>query len=441
MKKIGSLTFLLVAALILAGCLPFPPVSQPTAIPTGEQLPTLPPEGPTAVPTNTTEPVPTNTPPAVPTATEAATPVPTVTTVPTSAPTATSAPRGDKVAVGWIQMINSLEGWGVGGNRRPFHRLLRTEDAGSTWYDETPSGAIPDIYSTRIVADFISADEGWALFYVPGSGPIDLVTWHTKNGGSTWKKSAAINVDFVGLADFPPFMVFTDTMHGWLMLHNGAAGMHNYPIYLLKTTDGGATWSVVVNPVGGPIQSCNKTGMDFVGTNDGWVTYDNCPITGAQISVTHDGGANWTDVALPAPASDPTLFTHAFCNSYYPSLFTSTSGAVMMECAESADPTDISRYLYKTTDDGATWSTSDFPGESMLFVNKNVGWAFGARIYRTLDGGATWDPKALVTWRGQFSFVDRYYGWGIVSSGAGSVLVKTINGGASWATVVTSFAP
>lgn len=455
MKRWYVISILLVLSLT-AGCRALAPDDQqviPTSVPsagatlppaTAVPLPTDSPPTATSLPvvepSATLEPTATSEPTAMPEPTATSEP----TALPTSLPTPTTIPvipvtSINKVGIGWIQMIDSTDGWAIGGNRRPYHRVLRTRDGGETWLDMTPNGAITSMSKNRIAADFTTEKQGWTLFHVPSAAPTSgsLVTWYTADGGNKWKKSTPLAVDFISVVGYEPFIQFTSGTTGWIMLRGGAGGASNYPVYLLQTSDSGTTWTIKVDPTGGPIQSCNKSGMSFSGASNGWVSFNQCPIDGAQISKTSDGGATWAEIALPAPSSDPTLFTHATCSSYDPHLFSASAGVVRMSCAENADG-KLSHYLYRTSDGGTSWTTSVLPGASthpgynIHFLNSDIGFAFSNRIYRTLNGGSSWSHRNTVIWWGKFSFINRSEGWGVVTTGPGSALVHTVDGASSF---------
>jgi photosystem II stability/assembly factor-like uncharacterized protein len=116
-------------------------------------------------------------------------------------------------------------------------RVVRTDDGGNTWrelYNFRPRGKI---MSTQ----FINKEEGWATgVEVPesfGSSARNAsspqwygILLHTKDGGSNWDHASAPADDvFLRVA-------FSDFRNGWLL------GMNR----LYRTTDGGSTWSMVL---------------------------------------------------------------------------------------------------------------------------------------------------------------------------------------------------
>jgi len=69
------------------------------------------------------------------------------------------------------------------------------------------------------------------------------------------------------------------------------------------------------------------------------------------------------------------------------------------------------------------------------------GWAFGREISKTLDFGLTWERVKIVSWDGQFSFIDHDRGWAVARSGEEIAFVQTIDGGKTWQEIDPLVAP
>jgi photosystem II stability/assembly factor-like uncharacterized protein len=271
-------------------------------------------------------------------------------------------------------------------------------------------------------------------------GIVHGFVWRTTDGGQTWDHSAPIRTDMIGSSNIPPDIVFTDTSHGWIMTHWGGQGMHRSPIYLYRTTDGGATWEELINPFEGAyLQSCTKTGMAFYGADYGMVTIADCPIDGIEVDWTSDGGETWEDIRLPPPASDPDLFDQAYCNAFSPSFLDDGTAIVGARCKTFGDPDTITFLIYRSTDYGLTWTAEEYPSGNLFVLDEDAIWGLKAQqydmsgdIYRTTDGGANWIKLHTVTWYGQFCFVDEDMGWAIARNEDEIATVATDDGGATW---------
>ncbi len=364
------------------------------------------------------------------------------TALPTEAPPPTAAPLGPPIAhfeleqlilITYIRMVTPTLGWGIGGLEGAQDHVLRTLDGGTTWQDVTPPEPAPAAGdpAKAAVGAFLDGQVGRVIYYEAAlsPAPAEPRVWATEDGGASWTASQPVALDFLGSTDFPPMLRFADADHGWLLAQQGAAGMHRYPVYLLHTGDGGRTWETLIDPYeGAGLQSCNKTGLFFLDATTGWATVDNCPVTTPELWVTADGGLTWEAQPLAAPASRPTLFDDALCEAHSPQLLTPAIGAVGVTCRLGLDIA----YVYVTQDGGATWQPYLYPGGSLDMLSPRVGFALSRRIYQTLDGGATWTAKKVVTWDGQFSWVDERTGWAVARSGDALALVTTSNAGQIW---------
>jgi len=97
--------------------------------------------------------------------------------------------------------------------------------------------------------------------------------------------------------------------------------------------------------------------------------------------------------------------------------------------------------LYTTLDGGETWTSNPFPGDSLAFIDADLGWGLGRDVYMTEDGGQTWVHVKAVSWDGQFSFIDDQLGWAVARLGDETALVKTVDGGLTWAQLTPRVVP
>jgi photosystem II stability/assembly factor-like uncharacterized protein len=158
---------------------------------------------------------------------------------------------------------------------------------------------------------------------------------------------------------------------------------------ILRTTDGGATWTMVYDPTPTLAGSDSFEAVDLQDGGSKGVAVGEA----SSVAYTADGGATWTDVS-PLPGS-PTVrdVTHIAA--------TNTFWAV-----------GDSGYLAKSSDGGATWSqvtASNGSGGSYTFDFKSI--AFGdssigrlrgyvvgddERVIYTSNGGVTWARVGIV---------------------------------------------
>jgi photosystem II stability/assembly factor-like uncharacterized protein len=114
--------------------------------------------------------------------------------------------------------------------------------------------------------------------------------------------------------------------------------------------------------------------------------------------------------------------------AHSPQLLTPSIGFVGVSCSLGL----AIEYVYVTQDGGITWEPHLNQGGALVMLSPRVGFALSRRIYQTLDGGVTWTATKVVTWDGQFSWIDERNGWAVARSDGALALVKTTNAGATW---------
>ena len=185
---------------------------------------------------------------------------------------------------------------------------------------------------------------------------------------------------------------------------------------------------------------CPKTGWTFTGST-GLASIGQCPYDSAVIDWSSDAGLTWTQVQLPFGSSYTSLAGNAGCEAHSPILLSSSSWIVAMDCRTFDNTPKDLHFLYQTNDESASWSIGEYPGGALFFLDSQQGWAFGRDIYHTVDGGGSWNKISTVTWDGQFSVVDAQTIWAVASSGTEYALVKSSNGGSSWAILDAQVVP
>jgi photosystem II stability/assembly factor-like uncharacterized protein len=368
---------------------------------------------------------------------------------------------GQKIDITYIHMQDANQGWGIGGLSQASDHVFRTQDGGNTWHDVTPPQPAPAPGdAVAALGYFKDASTGWVAYGPPADSsgvPPFMLVWSTQNGGSSWTYSAIDTSSANAVVFSPKYMEFTDNQNGRLMVVLGGGMMHEY-VVIYATHDGGATWTDLPDSLwasGDDIQSFAKTGMVFVDSQNGWLTRDAQGVDSApHVFYTSDGGMTWTRIDLPAPAGTTGWFDNNACGMYYPFVLSPASAIFAMKCLDTSTYKIQHDYLYSTGDGGHTWQSSPLPadftipdlGGALYFSDAQTGFAFGRRIYRTSNGGQTWTFVQQVYWDGQFSVVSPSLVWAAVVSYDASfnkqvALVKTIDGGATWALLKPIVAP
>jgi photosystem II stability/assembly factor-like uncharacterized protein len=160
------------------------------------------------------------------------------------------------------------------------------------------------------------------------------------------------------------FFLPSAPQYGWIC---------GYRSYILRTTDGGATWQgVTVDTNGLQLES-----IHFVSPNVGYTS------GGGRILRTTDGGQSWRDVS-------PRQFLYYELWGCY---FVSADTGVVIGGGCSGD----TQNFYRTTNGGQSWSLFQTNAseigmtDAMLYSGNGLGYAAGSgTVWQTLDGGVSW---------------------------------------------------
>lgn len=246
---------------------------------------------------------------------------------------------------------------------------------------------------------FLNQKTGW----VAGSNGTLLFT---DDGGQTWHKMRRPTED--SLQD----VYFSDEQNGWLVCDRAVFKLktENEPqTYLLRTSDGGTTWSRV------DLSDSNARVSRAVFRADGrgW-TFGEAGV----LYATSDGGASWVRQVVP---TKHLLLGGVFLDDGQGWLV--GAGATILQ----------------TSDGGETWRTGLVRGERNLrftaasFVERRLGWAVGVagHVFATTDGGRLWFPQASGVSADllDVKFLSAAEGW---AAGSEGTLLHTSDGGGHW---------
>lgn len=318
-------------------------------------------------------------------------------------------------------MADEKSGWALKDQDEGKVALLRTQDGGQSWAAVMPPGV------SAVPADGLATFGGDSAWVAEQLGDSTLL-FRTSDGGANW------DVSSIPVAGAPQFS-FIDAKNGWVLVHQGVAA-GSEAVTLLKTEDGGVTWTQVAAatpkdaaseslPFGG-----GKTGVSFRNATDGWLT-GYAPITASiYLFATHDGGKTWMEQKLAVPDG----FSEVMLTSTPPIFVSEQDGYMATEFAG----VDQAFLLYATHDGGQTWSPVKVPisgTDRRLywdFVDSSHGFiANGEELYRTEDGGATWksvSSGSALKDLAQLDFVSPQVGWAVSKKS----VVMTTDGGLTW---------
>lgn len=273
--------------------------------------------------------------------------------------------------------------------------LLCFQTAGFAGWTAQKSGTLAwlrDVY-------FFDENKG----FIAGSGGVFLAT---SDGGKTWTRRN------ISTSDSIEQIHFTSENTGWLLCQRNQFNRGaNSSSYLMKTTDGGASWRQVnfgADIGRGRIAKIFSSGggsLTAIGES------------GALLTLQNDG-AVWEKLVSPTRFL---LLDGAFAGE---------SRAAIVGAGGS---------LFFSEDAGASWNKAFVSGDAgahlnrVFFVNKNSGWTVGNHgiIYQTVNGGKSWraQTSGVTLDLTDVFFVNTAEGW---ATGNGGAMLHTTTGGNVW---------
>lgn len=266
--------------------------------------------------------------------------------------------------------------------------LLPAAVLGANWTRQT-SGTT----NVLLDLDFVDAQHGWAVGVRTIVGTADGgVHWNTQYSDPT---TTLEGVDFV------------NTTTGWAVGSSGGNGI------ILRTTDGGATWS----PQTCPTVKYGLYAVSFVTTSRGWATG-----YGGAILTTSNGGATWAQIQKPFEpyTYNTTWRSAAFADADHGWIVGDSNVAWPGTPAWSVTkPGGSGTYLYGVDCASAThaWAAGSKGGNAAIFATSN---------------GTTWTQQSTGTVPGTFNDVSApttTHVWAALNTGKA---YSTSNGGSTW---------
>ena len=297
--------------------------------------------------------------------------------------------------------------------------------------------------------------------------------WKTTDGGMTWTTNSD-NFQNLGVSD----IAIHPTNPNIMYLGTGDRdGAHTYTYGLLKSTDGGANWTLTSLPVSSfnlihrvlinpsnpdillvatstnlwrstnagatwtPINSLYFRALEFHPTNQNIVYAASYP--NAQFYRSTDNGQTFTQISLPPPASGNV--TKRFAIAVTPN---NPDAVFLLGAYESAPGGNDFNGLFKSTDSGQTFTqisvtTPPTLGSQYWWdwtltvspVNQNELYAGGVGYYKTTDGGANWvleQSGGGVTVHVDHHFSGYQPGTNTLFVGCDGGIFKTPDSGVNW---------
>lgn len=329
-----------------------------------------------------------------------------------------------------VSMGTDQTGWIVGNAGR----IVKTSNGGDVWSTVSPSPVTSTLYG----ASAVDETHAWA---VGAAGTVVATA-----DGSTWATQTVPTTQTLNAVSF------VDTQTGYAVGNRNVAASEGT---VLKTTDGGATWSalsVTYQDALGVTVPLNTTmhSVSFRDAQTGWIAGE-----AGLVLYTDDGGATWTSQKSGSLAIQYVCAADAsrghLVGSNGVMLRTHNDGlnwlgqqqgtTARINGSDWTGPSSkvvvgAAGVVMKTVDSGGSWASSTLGPNDLYqvdFADSSTGWLVGTAgfVAKSTDGGDTWLPQTSGTTQHLYSVstVGTDTAW---ACGVGGTILKTTNGGASW---------
>lgn len=286
-----------------------------------------------------------------------------------------------------VFFLNENLGWAANG---AYAAVYKTTDGGDNWTLQTNSAMLGSGHYFRNI-EFLDANIGFL-------GTLNGKFYKTIDGGTTWNLVTNISPNPAAICGLD--CVGTSTIYG--------CGAYFSPAYVIKSIDSGATWQYI------DMSAYAEALVEvlFIDENTGFASGNNA--NGPVILKTTNGGTTWS-----------TIYNGTIPGEYVWKLqILSSNPNVMFGSVESVAPNP--GRMIKSVDNGLTWTSNTFPDsdvQAVGFTSETHGWMGGHNtgFYETNDSGATWTNLGIG------SNLNRIFFIGNIAYASGTTVYKMSN--------------
>jgi photosystem II stability/assembly factor-like uncharacterized protein len=304
----------------------------------------------------------------------------------------TEAYRGKRDSISFVDATHGWSGTGAGD-------LFRTTDGGTSWQKIARR---PGTFVRAV--GFIDRQNGFigniGTDYYPGVTDTTPL-YRTRDGGVTWEAIDTGEATIKGVCAIDILRtqrIYQGQLVPRTVIH--AAGRVGGPTGILRSVDGGDTWSVIdMSAHAGMILDVTffdeNTGLVFAATN-----VDPAQAEGLVLR-TEDGGKTWREVYSSGRPYE-LIWKASFPNS----------GDTGYATVQSYDPERATQLVIRSDDKGRTWREIEIAQDKAArqfgigFVNADVGFVgTAAGGFATRDGGKSWSRAPIARAANKFQAV------------------------------------
>ncbi|MEM6514848.1 MAG: YCF48-related protein [Bacteroidota bacterium] len=270
-------------------------------------------------------------------------------------PNAFSNPNGQRFDD--VFFLNENIGWAANGF---YAAIYKTTDGGMSWTEQLNENDLGGSYYFRNI-EFLNEDIGFV-------GTLNNQFFKTIDGGANWAEVVDISPNPNAICGLDA--VGNSTVYG--------CGAYFEPAHIIKSEDSGETWTYIdMSSYADALVE-----IQFLDEMNGFVSGNN--ENGGTVLKTTDGGLSWTEIYNSNVAGEFVWKLQTLDGN----------NDVIFGSIQPVAPNPGK--LIKSIDGGITWSSFDAPEtgiQALGFITADHGWlgGYGAGFYETTDGGQTWN--------------------------------------------------